>query len=291
MIVVNPRGGRRRGPAVWEQVRPVFEAVGSQLDVHVTTHTGHAAELAESADLDGCDGLCLVGGDGTIHEVVGGLMRRADPAAVPLGIIPAGTGNTVLEQLGCTDPLQAAQRIVAGHIQLLDVVRLTIGDHVSYCANIIGWGAAVEINRMAERLRVLGPARYTAAALLEILRVRRRHLQLTLDDQLIEDEFCLVVACNTKFTGKGMQLAPRAEIADGRVDVVFVRHATRWQMLQLFRTVFDGSHVDLPCVEYRQVASFGLHTERQDLLNCDGELAGHTPVSGEVVPAALRLFA
>jgi YegS/Rv2252/BmrU family lipid kinase len=291
VVVVNPRGGTRRGLAVLEQVKPVFAAAGAELDVHVTTRPGHAEELAKTIDLARSDGFCVVGGDGTIHEAVGGLMQRHGPVSTPLGIIPAGTGNSLLAHLRCSGPLEAARRIVAGRTLPLDVIRVTMGSDVAYCVSIVGWGGAVDINRTAERLRALGPPRYALAALSHILRAKRRRGRLVLDGQVVEDEFLLVVACNTRFTGKGMELAPNAEIGDGKVDVVVVRRASRVQMLKLFRRVFDGSHLSLGCVEYHQVRSFSIDSDGVDLLNLDGELKGSTPASGEVVPAALQVFA
>ena len=83
----------------------------------------------------------------------------------------------------------------------------------------------------------------------------------------------------------------RATLGDGRVDVVFVRRASRWQMLKLFNSVFDGSHMSLPCVEYRQVSSFSIEPEDVDSLNLDGEIKGRSPVSAEIMPAALEISA
>jgi sphingosine kinase len=289
-VVVNPHGGTRRGLAVLEAVKPVFAASGAELDVRVTAAAGHAEEIAKTVHLAGCDGLCLIGGDGTIHEVVNGLLRRPDPVSTPLGVIPGGTGNSLAEHLKCSDALDAAQRIVAGHTRPLDVVRTTTENGVTYCVNIVGWGAAVDINRTAERLRMFGPPRYAAAALTHIVRARRRRAKVVLDGDVIEDDFLLVVACNTKFTGKGMLLAPNAETDDGKVDVVFVRRASRLEMLKLFHKVFDGSHLSLDCVEYRRVQSFGIESEGRDLLNIDGELKDATPVTGKMMAGALQVF-
>jgi sphingosine kinase len=291
VVVVNPRGGPGRGLAVLQEVKPDFESVGARLDVCVTRRAGQTAELARTADLSGRDGLCVIGGDGTIHEAVSGLIQRGQPVSTPLGVIPGGTGNSVCEHLGCTDPLEAARRIAAGNTRPLDVVRVTGGNEVFYCVNLIGWGAVADINRTAERLRWLGPLRYTASAIVHILRARRRRARVVLDDQVVEDGFLLVAGCNTKFTGKGMQLAPRAEIGDGMIDVVLVRRATRLQMLQLFRKVFDGSHLSLPFIEYHQVRSSRVESKRPDGLNLDGELKGATPMSAEVMPTSLRVFA
>ena len=88
-----------------------------------------------------------------------------------------------------------------------------------------------------------------------------------------------------------MQLAPRAELNDGLMDVIVVQNASRWQMLNLFSKVFDGSHIRLKCVEYHQVKSFEIRTEGQDLMNLDGEMKGFSPVAAEVLPSALSVFA
>ena len=269
----------------------ILAKAGMELEVHATTHRGHASELAAHLDFAGYAGLCSIGGDGTNHEVACGLMRRAYPAEVPLGIIPGGTGNSMAEHLECLDPVTAARKIVQGNIVPLDVARVTSEAGIDHSINIVGWGAAVDINRTAERLRWLGSVRYSAAALWEILRARRRPLKLTLDGEVTEDKFHMIVACNTRFTGSGMQLAPRAKLDDRLLDVIIVRRATRRQMLELFSRVFDGSHVDLPFVEYRQVGALELSSPGREPLNLDGELKRNLPIRVEMVPAGLRIFA
>jgi YegS/Rv2252/BmrU family lipid kinase len=291
LLVVNPHGGKRRGLAVLEQVQPVFTAAGAELEVRVTERSGHAQEIARSTNLDGYAGLCLIGGDGTVHEVVNGLLQREMPPVVPLGIIPAGTGNTVHQHLhGQVGPQEAALQILTGSIDSLDVVRVTLASQVLFCMNIIGWGAVVDINRTAEKLRRFGPPRYATAALWHIFRARRRRARLILDGQVHDDDFLFLIACNTKFTGANMKVAPRAEMDDGLLDIVMVRRASRLQMLKLFTRVLDGSHVSLPYVEYHQVRSFTLESAGLEMLNLDGEMKGNTPVTAEVLPAALRVL-
>ena len=290
VILVNPRSGTRRGLNVLETVKPVFDAAGAEMDVRVTTHAGHALELTRTMNLEDHVGVCIVGGDGTIHEAVNGLMQRDNPISTPLGIIPGGTGNSVLQHLDCVAPLEAARRVVAGNVQPLDLMRVSTASEVVYSVNIVGWGGVVDINRTAELLRALGPPRYAVAALSHVLRAKRRRATLILDERTLEGDFLFIIACNTKFTGKGMQLAPRAETSDGKIDVILVRRASRMQILKLFYKAYDGSHLSLPCVEYHQVRSFSITPDRPDLLNIDGELKGATPLSADVMPAALRVF-
>ena len=276
--------------SILKSVEPIFRAADAELDVRITSHAGHARELARHLPLENHDGLCVIGGDGTIHEVVNGLMQRAEPAQVPFGVIPGGTGNTVAEHLGCTDPLVAARNIVAGHAGPLDVARVTSGGASTYCANIVGWGAAVDINRTAERIRRLGPSRYTLAALWQIVRARTRRAKLTLDGRMVVDDFLFIIGCNTRFTGRGMKLAPDAAMNDGLMDLVVVRPASRRQIARLFKAVFDGSHVRLPCVEIHRVRRFSIESTTTDPLNMDGELKGSTPLQVEMIPSALRIF-
>jgi diacylglycerol kinase family enzyme len=94
LLIVNPRSGRRRGLAVLEQVKPVFAAGNVELDVRVTEHSGHARQIVQEFDLARYDGLCLVGGDGTVHEAVSGLLSEAVRARSHWGSFPAGLGTT-----------------------------------------------------------------------------------------------------------------------------------------------------------------------------------------------------
>jgi YegS/Rv2252/BmrU family lipid kinase len=290
-VVVNPRGGTQRGRSVLDLVEPVFRSAGAELEIHVTQHCGHATEIAQRLDLSSCDGLCVIGGDGTVHEVVNGLMQQDGPVRVPLGIIPAGTGNTLHQHVELEHPIEAARTICAGVTQPLDVARVTLADRVIYCVNIIGWGAVADINATAEKLRFLGAVRYSLAALWHIVRFQRHRIQLVRLGETIDDKFLFVIACNTRFTGAGMKLAPHAEIGDGKLDLIALRHASRWQLLRLFQKVFDGSHLSMGILEYHQVDSFAIQSGGHERLNLDGEMIGNAPCSVDMLPSALRIFA
>jgi diacylglycerol kinase (ATP) len=289
-LIVNPHGGTRRGSAILDSVRPLFEAGGAELEIRWTQRPGHALEIAQTADVDGFDGVCVIGGDGTVHEVVNGWMRRPARPAVPLGLIPGGTGNTLHHHYGCGDAAAAARQILAGQSRPLDMARVAMGDSVVWCADIVGWGGIADINGVAERLRRLGEIRYALAALWSILWMRRRFARLTLDDEVIDDRFIFVIGCNVRSTGSGMILAPQAEPDDGKIDVVAMRNTTRREMLRLFRRVFDGSHLGMSCLEYRQVRKFSVDYEGPEPLDLDGENHGRAPFSVEMFPSALRVF-
>jgi diacylglycerol kinase family enzyme len=128
------------------------------------------------------------------------------------------------------------------------------------------------------------------ATLAQILIPKPRRAILELDDNVIEDEFLFVLACNTKFTGAGMMVAPNAQVDDGLLDVVVLRNTSRWQTLRMFRKVFDGSHLSLPCIECHQVRTMAIRSQGSQPLNLDGENKGTSPLTAEVMAGALQVF-
>ena len=290
LLIANPASGSPPRATLREQALAELRAAGAQVDLQVTQDAGHLFEIAREYDLAGYDALCVLGGDGTMHEAVSGLVQRPQRANIPVGLIPAGTGNSLGLSLGIHDVLEAVRRIVAGVPRPVDAVRVEAAGDTHFCLNLIGWAAGQAINATAERLRWLGPSRYAAAALWHVLSARPRPAKIVLDDAIHEDEFLLVLACNTKNVGSGMLAAPRAAIDDGLVDVVIVRRASRWRMLRLLQRVHDGSHVEMSEVEYHQVRSLRIETAAPEPLNLDGELKGTTPLVAEVVPGAIQLL-
>lgn len=290
LLIVNPHSGVRRGRQVLEKVQGILGKVGFRLTVIETRAPGHATQLVRDARLEDFVALGVVGGDGTLHEVLNGLLNRDDARKIPIAVFPSGTGNTVMEHLGCLDPIQVARHLIAGDTCPIDVARVAMTDRVVYCCNIVGWGVVTEINAAAERLRWLGPCRYTLATLLHLLSPRPRRVRLTIDGRQEDRELLFAIGCNTRSTGRGMCLAPRAEIADGKIDLVLVRNAPRLQLLRMFRRVFAGSHLQEECVEYHQVREFTITPEANSGLNLDGELRGTTPCEVTVLHRAITLI-
>ena len=289
-LIVNPYSGGGRGLKIQEKVQPVFESSGAELVIINTTHSGHAKELAKSLDFDGFDGICPIGGDGTMHEIINGMMLREDNKKIPIGLITGGTGNSFMHDLNLLDPIESAKAVIDGKKQAIDIVDLRIGDRKIYIFNIIGWGLVTDAGIKAEYIRWLGHNRYTVSAAFEVLCKKRRQAKLILDDQVYEDDFLFIIACNTKHTGKGMMMAPKSELNDGLIDVIVVRDASRLELFNILPKVFDGTHINHPRLEYFQVKKFGIESDNKDPLNIDGEIDGVTPFISTVVPSALEVF-
>ena len=290
-VIVNLHSGKKEGRQVLDLVAPIFDSGDAELSVMVTAFPGHAEELAGSMDFSIYDGLLVLGGDGTFHEVVNGVLKRADGKTLPIGLLPAGSGNSILHDLSLTDPVAAAEAIIGGRTRFVDVAQIKGDPTLRYSINLIGWGLVTDVGERAETLRWLGPRRYTVSSVIEILRRKTRRASLVLDGKSIVDDFTFVVACNSVHIGKGMKMAPSAKLDDGLIDLVVVRGSiNRQRLFSVLPKLFDGSHIEEPEVAYCQVSSFSLSSETKDNLNIDGEMVGSTPIDVEMLKQAIEIF-
>ena len=161
--------------------------------------------------------------------------------------MPAGSGNALALDLGWRTPIDAARRLVAGTTRRIDVARVDIDGRILHSVNVLAWGAAARIDARAERLRWVGGARYTLAAAIELLSPRLRPAGALVDGQRRPDDL-LGIACNTRYSGRGMLVAPAAELDDGLLDLITFRLGPRLRLARLLRSVFAGGHVDSPLV-------------------------------------------
>lgn len=290
-LVVNPFGGKKQGLDILDRVKPIFEKGSVDLEIIRTTRARHAYDVANTQSFSEFEGLIVIGGDGTIHEVINGMMDRADKVKFPLGLIPGGSGNSFLTDLELLDPLKAAESIVSGRCRSIDLAKVVLSDRVLYAFNIVGWGLVADVNVRAEQFRWMGPIRYTVASLVELVRAKKRTGTLVFADRKIEDGFCFVLACNTMHTGKQMKMAPHATLNDGLIDLIVVKHGPGiFKMLSLFSKLYDGEYIKDPAVEYHQVKEFSLNPEINSPLNIDGELLGVTPTQVVMVPSAFEVY-
>ena len=291
IITVNPHGGKKLGPRLLNRVKPLFEAKGIELFVVETTFAGHAKELANQLNITEYDGFIGIGGDGTLHEIINGMLSRHDGRKIPIGIIPGGSGNSYMHDLQLTDPLKAAKAIINGKTRALDSAKVEVNHIIKYSNNMIGWGLVTDVGNKAEHFRWLGTNRYTILSVVEVLRHKSRPATLIMDDKKIEDEFIFIIACNSIHVGKGMKMAPKARLDDGLIDLIVIRSGvSRTRLLQVLPKLFDGSHINEPELEYYQTSQFSLIPETDEILNIDGEIMGSTPIQVDVIPKAFEMF-
>jgi len=290
LLVVNPTGGVRNGLEILKNIKPIFEAGGIELEIIETKYAGHSKDVVRAMDIEKFEALCIVGGDGTMHEVVNGMYARKDKKLIPIGVIPAGTGNSLMHDFNCLDPNVAAKWIVKGYTKKIDLAKIKMEHKVVYAFNIVGWGMITDINLRAEGVRWMGENRYTYAALMEIMSHKQRHAKLSFGGKTYDEKFTFILGSLTKFTGSAMKMAPKAKLDDGLIDISIVRNASRKQMMNLFPKIFTGEHIHSDVLEYKQVDSYSIIPDEHDPMNLDGETIGSTPIELKVLRESLEVY-
>ena len=289
-LIYNPHGGLKKGKHILKKVLPIFQNAQKELTILESKYAGHAYDYAKDLEFDDFEALCVIGGDGTMHEVINGMLQREDEKMLPIGLITGGTGNSFMHDMNCLDPIEAAKKIVIGELKDIDVAKIKTEKNTYYSFNLIGWGVPTDSNILAEKLRWLGGVRYSISAIIEVLKGKDRFAEIICDGKHYKDNFTFVMGCNTIHVGKGMKMAPKALVNDGKIDLIIVKKESRLKLLFLFPKLFKGTHIKSPLVEYLQVKEFSIIPKIKNGLNIDGEMKGFTPAHVKIIKGKIEIF-
>ena len=289
IFLVNPLAGNGSGKKSYDEIKTQLTKHAINSDVYISKKSGDIKSFICSEDLEKYDGICTIGGDGTIHEAIEGLMH-SKKTTLPLAVFPGGSGNSFCNDLSIIDMSSALKALINFKISPIDVMEINNNNKITYSANIIGWGIASKVNLLAEKLRFLGSIRYSIASILCILRLKSKMMDFLIGDKKINGQGLLFLALNTMHTGKGMKMAPKASLNDGLIDIIYFKKASKLRIFKIFTQVFSGRHINDPLVEYHQTDKFEINTIN-DHLNIDGENIGQTPIKVSILPSKLYIFA
>lgn len=286
---------------IWATIEGDAQHLFSTVDVLYTKRRGHAMDLAEGAARDGVDAVVAIGGDGTISEVVNGLLRAGSGTSdVPLGIIPAGTGGDTVRTLGIPrDPRSALLCVAHGRRRRIDAGCVTFDPRGSrrrqrFFLNVADAGLGGDTVAAVDGLKRLGGRLgFLLGTLGALARFRPAKVRIQIDGGADDWTGVVdVVACgNCRFFGGGMQIAPRADPADGLLELVVVDHRPPWKSIPGLRRLYDGTVLEDPAVRYRRVRSAEVTADRDDVrVDVDGEFPGMLPARFEVLPGALEVL-
>ncbi|MGW4098213.1 diacylglycerol kinase [Mycobacterium sp. NPDC004974] len=289
-VLTNPMSGHGNAPHAAERAVAHLQRRGIDVCAIVGTDAAHARRLVDDALDRGTDALIVVGGDGVISLALQALAT----GDVPLGIVPAGTGNDHAREyhLPTGDPEAAADIVADGHTETVDLGRIEdTSGAVKWFGTVMAAGFDSLVSDRTNRMRwPHGRMRYNVAMLAEISKLRLLPFRLTFDDgPEIRTDLTLAAFGNTRSYGGGMLICPGADHSDGLLDVTMITSASRTRLIRLFPTVFKGTHVDLAEVTTRRAKS--VHVECPGInAYADGDFALPLPVTVSAVPGALRLL-
>lgn len=290
-LVTNPHAGHGRAAHAAERAMARLTEHGvSVVAVQGRDQRASASLLAEFAADDRVDALVVVGGDGMVNLA----LQVQAGTGLPLGIIPAGTGNDHGREYHLpTSPERAADVVADGFSITTDLGRITADDGVSRWFGTVmcsGFDSLVSdrVNRMTWPH---GRNRYNLAILAEFLNFHALPFRITLDDgTVLDDPVTLAAFGNTRSYGGGMQICPTADHSDGMLDVTIIGRASRVKAATTFSKVFTGEHVEIDEVAVHRTRSARVEFLGEGRHNAyaDGDVMAPLPVTVETVPAAGR---
>lgn len=301
-VILNPYAGRGGAGRARERVVTALKQAGAPFELVESEARGHAIELAREARAAGYAMIAAAGGDGTINEVLNGIIQATAPGAVvgKLALIPIGGGNDFPDMVGCPRDLDAAARVIArGQTRRVDIGRVALegpeGKVVRYFDNNMGLGLEAQVTLESYQIkRLAGATRYLAAALRGLQHMRAPHAEVEWVTQAGEREqrahpITLVTIGNSRRTGGMFFLTPDAVPDDGLLDLGVAGALTRLEALSLMPKALTGKPLDptklkvMRCVSVRVRCAEGLP------VHLDGEVVMEDARVAEVEVEPRRL--
>jgi YegS/Rv2252/BmrU family lipid kinase len=296
LFLVNPASANGATGRRWPELARRAAAAGLEGDALVSERPGHLVELVRDALARGATRLVVVGGDGTVHEVVDGIMRAGPGAGVELAVLPLGTGKDFARSLRIPGRLDAAIEVArTGAVRTIDVGRASYatddGEGLAYFANFAGAGISGAIARRANRTTKAlgGRLSFLWATVAVFSRWPPAEMTVRIDGDTRRVRLLEALAMNGDYTAGGMWVAPEAAPDDGSFDVVLIGDFSKREFVTTFPKIYRGRHVSHPKVEIVRARELEVDAASPLPIVLDGEQPGTTPVRFDVVPAALRV--
>jgi YegS/Rv2252/BmrU family lipid kinase len=297
-LIVNPNADLGRAWRWAADLRPIVDEFGGA-DWAGTVYPTHATVLARQAAEAGYGKIIAVGGDGTAHEVINGLMQVPFEKRPQLGVVPLGSGNDFSHAIGM-DPRSAyaMRQILQGQPRRIDVVKLVDGHgRCEYVDNTIGIGFDATVTIRSRNVPALrGFLIYLIAVLQTILlNHEAASMQVTSDRESWSEPMLMLTLCNGGREGGGFFVSPPARPDDGVLNYVGVKHVSRPMMLRLLPEVMRGTHGRFHQVRMGEFTRLELEADRPLFIHTDGEIfAGFgmdvRKLAAEVVPGAIEVL-
>lgn len=296
-IILNPMADMGNAWRIARDLRSITEQHGG-VDWSGTVYPGHAIELAQQAGEQGYDMVVAMGGDGTVHEVVNGLMRVSEDKRPILGVVPAGSGNDFAHAIGVPhQPNRALVCALDGTPVHVDLGVMT-DEHgkKEYFDNTLGIGFDAVVTIRSHQLPVVrGFLMYLTAVIQTILLNHNAiRMQIETEENKWEQSNLLLTVCNGPREGGGFMMAPDAKIDDGILHYAMIKKVSRPMMFRLIPEVMKGTHGNFKQVTMGSCKTMKVTADRPMYIHADGEIysgfgTNVRQVIFEVLPGVLKV--
>ncbi|MGC8497051.1 MAG: diacylglycerol/lipid kinase family protein [Thermoplasmata archaeon] len=285
-FIVNPVAGNGRGKRVWEEIRDkLFKSIGEQ-DYKFTDFPGDATDLARDAVDRGYDTIVSCGGDGTVNEVLNGLVN----SNVNFTILPLGTGSDFGKTVGIRS-YEDTIRALKGSVVLCDVGKVYFykEEKERYFLNILEIGFGAEVMEYVNTHKKHRKYAFLIGVIATVMKMRKFRIELDHNSESLNFESIEAIVANGKYFGGGMLASPNSKINDGELDVHILKAVSKLKTLTRLRDLINGTYIEKGYSHDFQIDKIDFKGEEQ-LVEMDGEVVGRTPISITIEKKAVKLL-
>jgi YegS/Rv2252/BmrU family lipid kinase len=304
LVIVNPNAGKRKGEKDWPVISALLTEAGFDYIHEFTTHRNHAVTLAESYIRQGFQKIIVVGGDGTMNEVVNGIFRqnRFETTDIMVGMIMVGTGNDWGRMYHLKEKyIKAVKTIKKQRLFIQDAGLVTYheasGEISRYFINSAGMGYDALVVQMTNRTKDQGgggPMTYLVNLLKGLFRYHHSYLDIQVDGTSVYKGRVFSMSVGIcKYSGGGMMQLPFAVPDDGLLDVTIFKKVTKMTVIRHIKKLYSGKISHLPFVQTHQGKTVSIlsTTQDQSFLETDGESLGCSPFTFGIIPKSVKIIA
>ncbi|MFC2012033.1 diacylglycerol/lipid kinase family protein [Chloroflexota bacterium] len=295
-VIVNPAAGAKSTYRKWSRISRLLKHIGLSFDHEYTEGIGHAVELARAAVVKGYRYLVAVGGDGTVNEVVNGMLDSADAADITLGVVSTGTGSDFARSIGIPKHyINACSCLTSSRRSSIDVGVVEYQSNGQtlkrFFVNAAGIGFDAAAVETTERLPKYfgGTIPYLFGLLRTLFGYKNQLVELRIGDRVETSRVLSVVVSNGCYFGGGMRVAPEARLDDSLFDVTVIGDVGKFDLLKSLPMIYKGTHGKHPKVSMEKAEKITVNSPERLLVQADGELLGEGPASFWLKPAALSI--
>ena len=282
-VILNGKGAAN--PRVRTAVNQIRDE-GQPLEVRCTWEGGDAARFAQEAMGDGIDVLVAGGGDGTINEVVNGVLSADTSPEMAIGVLPLGTANDFAHGCGIPlDPYDALKLATEGDSVNIDIPSA----NGVYFANVAsgGFGAEVTVGTNPQLKKALGGGAYALTGIVTAAKMEPYAGRFVSADESAEGSFIVMAVGNARQAGGGIQVTRNAYLNDGLMDVMFIKDFKTKDLGLVIQETQDFTNTDNRFVHYRQISAFEIEIPNKVPINLDGEPYRWDHITFEMLPRCL----
>lgn len=294
-ILLNPYANRWGAKKRVTAVEEAFAAAGLDYDMTFIPSPGEGTRLAKEAVEAGYDMVIAAGGDGTVNEVVNGLIQAAgDGPTIPFGVLPIGTGNDFNDMAKLPRKIsEAVSNFAAGHTQQIDAGQVTFDGEVHYfdnnCAAAMEPLVTIENNKL---VKLSGNIRYIVALVRALVKLKAWDMEIDWGDGRYSGPVYLLSICNSPRTGGLFPMAPSASLTDGMFDFVLAPEISKLTVLSVLARLFRGTHIHHEKVTYGRTPRITIKSTPGSPIHADGEVLTEAAgsITYDILPGKITLL-